>query len=138
MKILYVKVANEPDSSSFRFIDVITRLGEGQPHITETLPRLGQTLLQIRICDFLENCFTRFREVTLTLRDLVPAGLTRSAGAHAPTPTTRSPEMVRSAVVAVATPGVVTRFRNWIWGGNLEHKRGRGWRLFLLGQPDVL
>jgi len=70
MKISIGKSFNKPDSSSFCFVDVITRLGEGQPHITETLPRLGQTLLQVRICDFLENCLTRFGEVTLTLRDL--------------------------------------------------------------------
>ena len=74
--LLIAKNVIEPDSSSFCFVDVITRLGEGQPHITETLPRFGQTLFQIRICDFLENCFTRFGEVTLALRDLVSAGLT--------------------------------------------------------------
>ena len=59
-------------------VDVLPGLADGEPHVAEALPRLGEALLEVGVAgDLLEDGLAGLGEVPLPLRRVVPARLTR-------------------------------------------------------------
>lgn len=42
----------------FGLVEILSGLAQGQPHITESLPGLGQALLQVAVGHLLEDCLS--------------------------------------------------------------------------------
>ena len=61
-------------------VEILSGLAKSQSHITKSLPRFRQTLLQVAVSNFLEDCLSRLGKISLPLAQLIPACLTRSPG----------------------------------------------------------